>query len=363
MSKARGLADLGNVYDDGALSNRNLIINGAMQVAQRGTSFTGLTATQYCLDRMRFSVTNLGTWTVTQDSDAPEGFGSSMKVDCTTADASPASTDTLFLYHALEGQNLQALAKGTADAKPVTLSFWVKSSKTGASQVNMRDTDNTRVIGSSYSISSANTWEYKTVTFSGDTTGSLDNDNAKSLQLEWWLDAGATYTSGAIPTSWQAVSNGDLCVDNLSLGDSTSNTWQITGVQLEVGDGPATPFEHRRYSDELQSCMRYYQKSYDHDNYAGDADFDGAISQRSISNTGSNILSSALPTRMRAMPTVTLYGTTSATNTAGNIRGSGDVAISAVTGPSLSEARMDISFTSNQSNSYITAHYTADAEL
>jgi hypothetical protein len=165
----------------------------------------------------------------------------------------------LFLYHALEGQNLQALAKGTADAKPVTLSFWVKSSKTGASQVNMRDADNTRVIGSSYSISSANTWEYKTVTFSGDTTGSFDNDNAKSLQLEWWLDAGTNYTSGSIPTSWQAVSNGDLCVDNLSLGDSTSNTWQITGVQLEVGD-TATPFEHRSYSDEIQRCHRYYYK-------------------------------------------------------------------------------------------------------
>ena len=260
MSKARGLADLGNVYDDGALSNRNLIINGAMRVAQRGTSFTGLTATQYCLDRMRFSVSNLGTWTVTQDSDAPAGFGYSMKIDCTTADASPASTDTLFLYHALEGQNLQALAKGTADAKPVTLSFWVKSSKTGASQVNMRDTDNTRVIGSSYSISSANTWEYKTVTFSGDATGSFDNDNSKSLQLEWWLDAGTNYTSGSIPTSWQAVSNGDLCVDNLSLGDSTSNTWQITGVQLEVGD-TATPFEHpRSFGDELARCQRYFYR-------------------------------------------------------------------------------------------------------
>ena len=144
---------------------------------------------------------------------------------------------------------------------------------------------------------------------------------------------------------------------------SYTGTVYITGVQLEVGD-TATPFEHpRSYGDELARCQRYYQKSYDYDNYAGDNDSDGAISQRSISNTAGNILSSALPTRMRAMPTVTLYGTTAATSTAGNIRGSGDTAISASTGPSLSEARIDIAFTSNQSNSYITAHYTADAEL
>jgi hypothetical protein len=246
---------------------------------------------------MRFSVSNLGTWTVTQDSDAPEGFGSSMKIDCTTADASPASTDTLFLYHALEGQNLQALAKGTADAKPVTLSFWVKSSKTGASQVNMRDADNTRVIGSSYSISSANTWEYKTVTFSGDTTGSLDNDNSKSLQLEWWLDAGTNYTSGSIPTSWQAVSNGDLCVDNLSLGDSTSNTWQITGVQLEVGD-TATPFEHRSYGDELARCQRYYQVI---TNTSGEYAFVGA----GLINSSAHLARCGVPLKqdMRAAPT------------------------------------------------------------
>jgi len=262
MSKARQLADLGNVYDDGALSNRNMVVNGGMTVSQRGNS-TGVTgAGYYGPDRYRFTVgsAGVGTYTISQDTDAPSGFGYSYKIDCTTADASPDATDAVFIATRFEGQDLQRLKKGTADAASVTLSFWVKSNLTGTYQANLFDLDNTRIIGSTYTISVAGTWEYKTITFAGDTSGAFSNDNGLSLQVEWALDGGTSYTSGAVPTSWEATSNADRAAGlTVNLADSTSNYWQITGVQLEVGD-TATPFEHRSYGDELARCQRYFRQ-------------------------------------------------------------------------------------------------------
>jgi len=167
MSKARQLADLGNVYDDGALSNRNLIINGAMQVAQRGTNSASQTSTNgyTTCDRWHLQMDSSGTFTVSQSATAPEGFANSFKIDCTTADASP---NYLILSYRFEGQDVQRIKKGTASSESSTLSFWVRSSKIGTYQVNLQDIDNTRNIGATYLISSADTWEYKTVTFAGD---------------------------------------------------------------------------------------------------------------------------------------------------------------------------------------------------
>jgi hypothetical protein len=258
MSKARGLAALGNAYNDGALSNRNLIINGAMQVAQRGTSYSGSTfAGYYTVDRFRLDTDSSGTLTTGQDSDAPTGFGSSYKIDCTVADASPNYTA---FYTKLEGQNLQSIGKGTSDAKEVTVSFWVKTNLVGTYPLNLRDTDNDRWCYLSYAVATANTWEHKTVTFPADTTGSLDNDANDSLTLEWWFSAGASYT-GTTPTSAWVTRDDNKRADLLTvnMGSSTSNYINITGVQLEVGD-TATPFEHRSYGDELARCQRYFRK-------------------------------------------------------------------------------------------------------
>ena len=260
-SKARELANLGNAYSDGALSNRNLIINGAMQVAQRGTSATGVTSNGYrTCGRFQLLISDMGTYTVTQESDAPAGFAKSFKVTPTTADASPSSGDYLFVAHKLEGQNLQQLQKGTASAKPVTLSFWVKSYQTGTFQVNMRDEDNTRQIGATYTVSASGVWEYKEITFAGDTTGAFGNDANESSKIEWWLDSGTTFSSGNVPSSWTSSANGDRNAGStVNLANNTANYWQITGVQLEVGD-TATPFEHRSYGQELALCQRYYWK-------------------------------------------------------------------------------------------------------
>jgi len=179
-------------------------------------------------------------------------------MDCTTAEASPGATDALAFVQKIEGQDLQQLKKGTASAESVTLSFWVKCTKTGTAQVNLVDEDNTRMIGQQFTINATNTWEQKTLTFAGDTTGALGNDNNSSLRVEIWLDAGSSYKSGATPTSWETLSSTDYFAGcDLNLGDSTSNDIYITGVQLEVGS-VATPFEHRSYGEEWLSCCRYY---------------------------------------------------------------------------------------------------------
>ena len=277
-----------------AMGRRNLIINGAMQVAQRGTSFSSVSsAGNYYLDRWIFSVGALGAATISQSTDAPSGFSKSLKYQCTTAEASPASGDYIIIVHRFEGQDLQHLNKGASDAKSVTVSFWVKSNKTGAFQVNLYDSDNTRIIGSNVTINASATWEYKTITFAGDTSGALNDDNARSLDLEMWLDAGTDFTTGATPTSWEASATADRAAGTtLAIGDSTSNYFQITGVQLEVGS-VATPFEHRSYGEELALCQRYYWK--------------GELSSGpTYLNTGTNIpLGNGfmLPVTMRSIPT------------------------------------------------------------
>ena len=240
----------------GIAGRRNIIINGDMKVSQRGTSWAAITSGVYSLDRWLF-YHNLGAYTVTQDSTGADGFANSFKIDCTTADASVVADDYLLLRYTFEGQDLQCWKKGTASAESVTLSFWVKSNKTGDLAIHLFDADNTRGIGSTPTINSADTWEKKTITFAGDTTGAFNDDNAASLWLDFWFDGGSTYTGGSTPTSWEAVADSDRGAGTtLALADSTSNYLNITGVQLELGTA-ATEFEHRSYGEELALCQRY----------------------------------------------------------------------------------------------------------
>ena len=247
------------------LGRRNVIINGAMEIAQRGTSATGKTSSGiYTVDRMALGIDNLGTWTVTQESLTSgaaynAGFKKAFRIDCTTADASPASSDNIFFQYKLEGQDLKTFRKGTSSAKQFTLQFWVKSNKTGTGQVLLQDKDNNRYVGKTYTISSANTWEQKILTFPADTTGAFDNDNNKSLEIEWALDAGSDFTSGTLPATWTTGSNTQRSVNDFALGDSTDNDWAITGIQLEAG-GTATDFEHRNRTEELHLCYRYFRQ-------------------------------------------------------------------------------------------------------
>jgi hypothetical protein len=248
------------------LTNRNLIINGAMQVAQRNASVTGITSSNYyTADRWVIGIGSAGTWTMNVESSAPTGteFRKSANVICTTSDSSLSASDNFTFSQRIEGQNLQGIKKGTANAESLTISFYVKSSNTGTYICEFRDIDNTRQISKSYTINAANTWEKKTLTFPPDTTGQLDNDNAESLRLQFWLAAGSDFTSGTLNSSaWASETNANRAVGQLNLANATGNYWAVTGVQLETGT-VATPYEWMDYGTELAKCQRYYWKPVD----------------------------------------------------------------------------------------------------
>ena len=253
-----------NSFEDAAVhGRRNLVINGAMQVAQRGTSATEVTTNGYqAIDRWYTLNNSIGlSHKVEQASDGPDGFAKSLKITATTQTASLGAGDGLIYDTRFEGQDVQHLKFGTSNAQQVTLSFWVKASVTGDYAVMLRDQDNQRTTSKLYTVNSANTWEYKTITYDADTGGSgFTNDNSLALRVAFWLCAGSNYTSGTLATTWEANTNANQAVGATNLLATLNATWQITGVQLEVGD-TATPFEHRSYAEELALCQRYYYET------------------------------------------------------------------------------------------------------
>ena len=303
---------------------RNLIINGAMQVAQRGTSTASITTgNYYTVDRWTGYINTLGTWTQSVETDAPtgSGFRKSLKMLCTTADASPAAADVCNFYTTLEGQNLQAIKKGTAAAEQLTISFWVKSNVTGTYVVEFYDNDNTRHMVKQYTISSSTTWEKKTITFPADTTGAFDNDNNGSLNCIFYLSSGSDRTSGTLPSSWASVTDANRAVGQTNLAAATDNYWQITGVQLEVGD-TATPFEFKPFEKDLRECQRYYEKSYNAKVNPGTVTTEGqwGITPGSVASTAiaANFTIHYVVPKTYAATTITYYSP--ATGTSGVVR-------------------------------------------
>jgi hypothetical protein len=257
------LSKIPNAGISDAVNFRNIIINGDMSIAQRGTSTASITGGgYYTVDRFNLGITTLGTWTQSQDTDVPtgQGFAKSLKMDCTTADGSPGANDVLQINYKMEGQQLQYLKKGTSSAESTTLSFWIKATKTGTNIVELFDLDNSRQISKSYTVSSSDTWEKKTITFDGDTSGAFGNDNAASLQLDFFFGAGSNYTSGTLNTSWNSNTTANRAVGQVNHADSTSNNIYITGVQLEAGQ-ISSEFEFLPVDVNLQRCQRYYFNS------------------------------------------------------------------------------------------------------
>jgi len=346
---------------------KNIIINGDMSLAQRGTSTSSITSTGYqTLDRFKTNISSLGTWTQSQSTDVPsgQGFAKSLKMDCTTADASPSASDKLLIQQLIEGQMLQYLKKGTSSAESLTLSFWVKSNKTGTYIANLYDGDNTRQISKSYTISSADTWEKKTITFAGDTSGAFNNDNGVSLYLQLYLGVGSNFTSGTLATSWESATNANAAVGQVNLADSTSNEWYITGVQLEAGTS-ASDFEFLPKDVNTTRCQRYYQKSYDLETAPGTATDSGAGWNGSSGDTAGN--AAFLPpfkTTMRAAPTVTGYARDGTSGQGSYFRngasGNGTLAAHMYGQNSVS---IYVGTGSAWSTSTIAAHYTLSAEL
>ena len=293
----------------GTLSNRNLMINGAMTVAQRGTSATSVTGSIRVCDRFLFGASSLGTWTIEQSADAPVGFSSSLKATCTTADASPAAGDYALIIYRGEARDFQLLNYGTSNAEQVVISFYVKSNKTGSASFGLRQNDepNNHQFTKAFTINAADTWEYKTITIPGDTAGQIDNDNGSGLIFDWWLNSGSNYTGGTHATTWEDLDHTSRNASNLGVGGATSDYFQLTGVQMELGT-QATPFEHRPFSDELRRCQRYFCKSSSYHIVAEAGDsytIPGAFytgTFNAYSNTGGYVPTITFPVTMRDQP-------------------------------------------------------------
>ena len=292
--------DGGRLADNAFSLGKNLIINGAMQVAQRGTQTTGLTgnANGYPADRFRFFTGSLGTWTIDQSTDAPAGFSKSAKMTCTTGAAASAG-NYVFLEYSAEAQDLQQLDYGASTAEATTLSFYVKSNKTGTGSVEIQQLDNgtgEQFVGT-YTINSADTWELKTIAIPADTDGVINDDNGTGLRFRFWLNSGTDYSGGSTTTAWTTYAQTNSNISNLGVGGTTSDNWAITGVQLEVGS-VATPFEHRSYADELRRCQRYYQLM---------TNFPTSFNAPGTSESG--FFSYQFKVAMRQAPTVTVTNT------------------------------------------------------
>jgi len=273
MSKAAELAAL--IGSGQAQGNKNFIINGDMQVSQRATGATAVGSGYYTIDRFKTHKSNDGAFTIEQSTDNPFGTGNSLKMAVTTADTSVAAGQYLFLSQSIEAQNLQSLLYGTSSAKTVTLSFWVKSNKTGTYVITLYKSDNTiSVIPVEYTIDSANTWEKKTITVTptaGGTSlitasgGAIDNNNAEGMMVIFGLAWGSTYAGGTNNT-WSSNSNHYSTSNQVNWMDSTSNNFYLSQVQLEIGD-VATPFEHENFGTTLEKCRRYFQSDSCHLGY------------------------------------------------------------------------------------------------
>lgn len=282
--------------------NENVIINGAMQVAQYGTSTASITTSGiYTADRWNLEIDTMGTWTETLEADAPtgSGFRNSVKLLCTTADASPGANDVVQFQQRTEGFNLQQFAKGTANAKTFCMSFWVKSNVTGTYIAQLLDVPNSRSVSASYTISASGVWEQKTITFPADTTGAFANDNVQNLQTRFWLGAGSARTSGTLQTTWgSSATLTGYAVGQTNVAAAINNYWQVTGVQVQPER--ASQFAFMDYGTVLAQCQRYFvQKS-------------GTTYETGFFNVNSaNLAGSAtFPVTMRATPTIAIYNLT-----------------------------------------------------
>ena len=311
MTKAAELAKMGEVLTNSQIGGRrNIVINGGMQISQRATSATGVGSgfAYPTLDRYKIVPSTSGRATMSQSTDAPDGFANSLKLECTTADTSIAAGEYFNIRQSLEGQDVQQLKKGTSSAEKITVSFYVKGNASATYLLELSDQDNTRYNGQTFAVTTS--WNRIVLTYNGDTSGVLDNDNARSLDLNFWLHGGSTYTGGTFTSNtWHGTDNQRLA-SITSFFDSTDREFFITGLQMEVGE-QATPFEHRSYGEELNICRRYYHE------------LSGGSNANRLYTYNYNASYKAFlfyfPVEMRAAPTVAMSNSGGSNGTAGTL--------------------------------------------
>jgi len=300
MTKAVELAQVASTGVSEAFKNR--VINGSMVIAQRGT---GAVADGFMVDRFQAFENTAGVFSWQQVSVAPEGFNFSARCTVTTANSSPSSSDVANFQHIIEGFNVADLGWGTANAKTVTLSFWIRSSLTGNFGASILNSAVNRSYPFLYTISAANTWEYKTVTIPGDTSGTWLTDNGIGLRIMFNIGGGSTVLGTA--NTW-AGSRFDGATGSTNILATLNATWQITGVQLEVGT-TATNFEYLDYGNILRQCQRYCYGLYNSENATGD----GGVLGWGYSNSGNvGVSINKFPVSMRTSPSLTTIASANA---------------------------------------------------
>jgi len=367
MTKAAELAKMGEVLTNSQIGGRrNIVINGAMNVAQRSTSVTGLGAADayHTVDRFMLSAGNTaGRLTASQTADGPSGFANCLKLDCTTADTSIAADERLIVRQSFEGQDVQQIKKGTSDAEKVTVSFYVKGNATATYTCELVDEDNNRYVAQEFSVTTS--WTKIVKTFVADTTGAFNNDNAHSMSLNIWLHAGSTFTGGTFASNTVHTTANQRVGDNqTSFYDSTDRTFFITGVQMEVGS-VATPFEHRSFVEELTLCQRYFNKTFPqgttpaagHNKYIYEHLEDYA--------SGFSHLAYSYPVEMRTTPSIVMYTTADSSNGTGRATfydGAWKNALATVMNTSNS-ANVNVQVDGTAAIKLVQYNLTADAEL
>ena len=296
--------------------NPNILINGSMQVAQKPTlSHSGTDSAYSQVDRWAHEIRNVGTYTANQSTSVvPEGYSASLEIKCTSADTSLDANSYGHVTYQLEGQDVQGFKKGTSSAIAFALSFWVRSSKTGTYVVRIRDNSNARYISRNYTISSANTWENKTIVIPADTTGVITNNTSSGMSLYFWYSAGSNYTSGSPESAWGAAAATTLAPSQVNLSDTVNATFYLTGVKLEAA-AASTAYQHPDYSTEFTKCARYFFA------IRGDEGQDYSNNYGFLVQWGSQRLSGwnpfwniHFPVQMRAIPTTTIVGTWGTSN-------------------------------------------------
>ena len=244
----------------GGLSHRNVVINGAMTISQRGNQGTTSAAGYFACDRFFISNGSGAQVAVNQSTNKPDGFSHSLHVDCQVADTSIANNEYFLIQHRIEGYETARFAKGSSAAKQYALSFHLRSDKTGIYTVELEDVDNGRICSKTINVPNT-AWNRYTIIYPADTTGAHTIDNSSSLTINWWLASGSDYNSGTLQSSaWGTRTNANrVSSSNVNFFDSTDNDFRLTGVQLEVGD-TVTSFEHRPHSEELLRCQRYFKR-------------------------------------------------------------------------------------------------------
>ena len=282
-----------------------IVINGDMRISTRGTSVTGITDTGYhSLDRIALDLSDNGTWTQTLSTDVPagQGFASSLKMDCTTADSAVATGAFHLLRYKIEGRDCQLFKKGTSSAEYITVAFWIKSNLTGTFTTEIFDSQgDDRNISKTFTIDSADTWEKKVLSFVGDTSVAQPNTSALGLSVNIWMTGGATFTGGTLQTAWGAKTDNERADTSVNIASSTDNEYYLTGLQVEVGEYTAStlpPFQFETLQDSQMRCARYCQKMVSaNNNFVGrgfSSDGDGR---------GATLIDT--PCAMRAGPTIT----------------------------------------------------------